>query len=170
MTLNIKTHTAIAAALAQEPDASIEALAERASVTPADVIANLPAGQATTIGGDRFVDVMTGIAGWGEITFIVNTPDLVFEAKGAVPEGSMGRGYYNLFGKPIGGHLKADNCASIAFVSRKMFGKDTHSVQFFNADGGCMFKIYLGRDAQRALIPGQVAQFLAFRERISNPD
>ena len=96
---------------------------------------------------------------WGEITFIVNTGNVVFEAKGDIPDGKMGRGYYNLHGKPIGGHLKADACELIAFVSRKFMGSDTHSVQFYANDGSCMFKIYLGRDAERNFLAGQVDAF-----------
>lgn len=166
MALTAESRAAVEAALEKEPGAVIEAVAEENGVTPADVIACLPTGQAVTVDGSLFESVMQEIAGWGEVTFIVNTPDLIFEAKGEVPKGSMGRGYYNLFGKPIGGHLKADNCASVSFVSRKLFSSDTHSVQFYNKDGGCMFKIYLGRDKKRNLIPEQVAKFAECRDRM----
>ena len=166
MGLTADSRAAVVAALEKEPGAVIEAIAEDNAVTPADVITCLPDGQATTVDGVLFEDIMGEIAAWGEVTFIVNTPDLIFEAKGEVPKGAMGRGYYNLFGKPIGGHLKADNCASISFVSRKLFTSDTHSVQFYNKDGGCMFKIYLGRDKDRQLIPEQVAKFAECRDRM----
>ncbi len=166
MALDESKRAALVAAMREREGGVIEALAEEHGVTPADVISCLPKGEAITVEGERFVEVMTEIAGWGEITFIVNTPDLVFEAKGEVPKGSMGRGYYNLFGKPIGGHLKADRCGSISFVTRKLFSSDTRSVQFFNKDGGCMFKVYLGRDEQRQLLPDQVERFVALAERL----
>jgi putative heme iron utilization protein len=57
--------------------------------------------------------------------------------------------------------------ASRRFVSRKLFESDTHSVQFYNRHGDCMFKVYLGRDAARRLIPEQVERFKAFRDRIA---
>ena len=167
MTLSAQTRKAVAASLAAAPGAVLEEIAARHGVSTADVVACLPAGEALTISGSRFEDVMTAIAGWGEVTFLVNTPDVILEAKGTVPQGSMGRGFYNLHGKPIGGHLKADNCASIAFVSRKLFSSDTHSVQFYNRDGGCMFKIYLGRGENRELIPEQIEQYLALRARMA---
>lgn len=159
---------AIEGALKETPGAVIEFLADEHGVTPADVIACLPDGQAATIGGEHFEAVMKEIAGWGEVTLLVHTQDLILEAKGEVPPGEMGRGYYNLGGKPIGGHFKADNCSSISFVSRKLFNNDTHSVQFFNREGGCMFKVYLGRNEKREMFPEQIEKYKACRERMAS--
>lgn len=161
------TRDAIRAALAAKPGSVLEDVAAAHGVPVADVVTCLADGEAVTVGGDRFEAVMREIAQWGEVTFIVNTVDLVFEAKGRVPEGSIANGYYNLFGAPIGGHLRADRCASISFVSRKLFTSDTHSVQFYNLEGGCMFKIYLGRDAKRQLLPEQVAMYRRCREAMA---
>lgn len=166
MTMTDETRSRVMTALEDQPAGVLDYIARDAGVSPADLISCMPGDQATTISGDSFTDVMTEISGWGEITFIVMTDDVIFEAKGEVPEGSEARGYYNLHGKPIGGHLKKDNCASISFVSRPLFTSDTHSVQFHNHDGGCMFKIYLGRDADRQLIPAQVAAFKAYRDKM----
>jgi len=166
MELAAKTRSAIEASLEDNPGAVIEFVAREHNVTPADVVACLPAGQAVTVGGENFGAVMAELARWGEITFLIHTDDVVFEAKGEIPEGSMGRGYYNLGGKPIGGHFKADHCASISFVSRKLFNNDSHSVQFFNKDGGCMFKVYLGRDEKRQMFPEQIEKFTTYRDRI----
>lgn len=164
MSLNAETRSAIEASLAENPGQVIEFLADEHDVSPVDVIDCLPEGQALSVLGEKFESVMTEISRWGEITFLVHTADLILEAKGEVPKGSFARGYFNLSGKPIGGHLKADNCVRISFISRPLFGNDTHSVQFFNADGGCMFKIYLGRDEERKLISEQVQKYLSYRE------
>lgn len=168
MTLIAETRSAIETSLEENPGAVIEFVAREHNVTPADVITCLPEGQAVTIGGEHFEEVMIEIADWGEITFLIHTDDIVFEAKGEVPKGSAGRGYYNLSGKPIGGHLKADNCESICFVSRKLFNNDSHSVQFFNREGGCMFKVYLGRNAKRDMFPEQIEKYKACRERMAS--
>ncbi|MGD9868055.1 MAG: heme utilization cystosolic carrier protein HutX [Hyphomicrobiales bacterium] len=164
MPIAAQTRDAIKASLEDKPGAVIEFLAREHDATPADVIACLPEGQAVTVGGENFEKVMNEIATWGDVTFLVHTDDLVLEAKGAVPAGSFGRGYYNISGRPIGGHLKADNCASISFVSRPLFDNETHSVQFFNKDGGCMFKIYLGRDENRKMHPDQIEKYRSCRE------
>lgn len=168
MTLTAENRAAVEKALADDAGAVLDYVARDTGVTPADVVSCLPPEQARTIPGDKFAEVMTEISGWGEITFIVMTDDVIFEAKGEVPKGSEARGFYNLHGKPIGGHLKFDNCASVSFVSRPLFTSDTHSVQFHNHDGGCMFKIYLGRDGDRQLIPEQVALFRAYRDKMTS--
>lgn len=166
MTLTPTLRDTIAADLAESPGAVIEEVAKRHSVAPKEVLALLPEAQVTTVDGTHFETVMGEMTAWGEVTFIVNTGDVILEAKGAVPPGRMGQGYYNLHGKPIGGHLRANHCDLIAFVSRKLFKSDTHSVQFYNQEGGCMFKVYLGRDTERRLIPEQVAHFRALRDRL----
>lgn len=53
---------------------------------------------------------------------------------------------------PLGGHLFVKELASIWFVSKPFFGKESHSVQFFDITGKQMFAIYLGRDEKREII------------------
>ncbi|MCL4684881.1 heme utilization cystosolic carrier protein HutX [Myxococcota bacterium] len=161
------TRNRLHAAIAEKPSAPLEEIAAQAGTTVADVVHALPGGAAVCVSGDRFVDVMTDIAGWGEITFIVNTGDVILEAKGELPSGKTGRGFFNLHGKPIAGHLKADACGMIAFVTRKLFGSDTCSVQMYAHAGHCLFKIYLGRDAEGRLRPDQIARFEALRDRLA---
>jgi putative heme utilization carrier protein HutX len=98
----------------------------------------------------------------------VHTEDLILEAKGSVPKGKSARGFYNLHGAPIGGHLKGENCDAIAFVSRPLFSSDTKSVQFFNKKGGCMFKIYLGRDENRQMLSSQIEAFEALKNKLGS--
>ncbi|NGP54523.1 heme utilization cystosolic carrier protein HutX [Thioalkalivibrio sp. XN8] len=157
----------IEATLAESPTAPLETIAERAGVTVADVVRRLPAGEAVCVDGEHFVEVMKELTHWGEITFIVNTGDVILEARGEVPEGSVGRGFYNLNGKPIGGHLKADACGMIAFVSRQLFGSPTRSIQFYGHAGHCLFKVYLGRDEERQIKADQVEKFVALREQLA---
>ena len=54
----------------------------------------------------------------------------------------------------------------MAFVRRKLFSSETRSVQFYGQDGGCLFKVYLGRDENRQLIPAQIAAFDALEARL----
>jgi hypothetical protein len=99
---------------------------------------------------------------------IVHTPDIVLECEGPLPPGASGREYFNLHGdSPIGGHIKADNCKSIAFVMRPFMGRESRSIQFFNAAGEAIFKIFVRRVEQRELIGGQVKLFDALRHSVS---
>ena len=93
-------------------------------------------------------------------------PELVVVHGISLPPGSFGHGYFNIHGdSPIGGHIKADNCKSIAFVARGA-KRISMSVQFFNAAGDAMFKIFVGRDENRELKPEQVQKFEALREQL----
>ena len=158
---------AIRADLAAHPGAALEDVAQRTGTTPADVLACLPEDEAIRLPGSLFVDVMAEISTWGEVTLVVNTGDVILEARGEVPMGRLGHGFYNLHGSPIGGHLRADACATVAFVTRSLFGTPTRSVQFYAHSGAGMFKVYLGRGADRQLIPAQVAAFEAALARFS---
>jgi len=113
------------------------------------------------------LEVMQALTQWGEVLFIVHTPDIVLECAGKVPPGSFARGYYNLHGdSPIGGHLKAENCTHIAFISRPFMGRPSRSLQFFNGAGEAMFKVFVRRDAERNLLADQVQRFDELRGRL----
>lgn len=158
---------AIHSSLSENPGAVLDYVAKEHGVSSLDVVQCLSEEQASLFDGALFESIMLEISEWGDITFLVHTEDVILEAKGSVPKGSSARGFYNLHGAPIGGHLKAENCASIAFVSRPLFSSDTKSVQFFNQKGGCMFKIYLGRDDNRQMLSSQIEAFDALKEKLS---
>ncbi len=153
--------------LAEKPDGVLEAIAETRGVPLQAVLDCLPPENVTRIADRFFEEVWSELTGWGDITFVVHTRDGVFECKGSVPPGSMGRGYFNIHGdSPIGGHLRADRCRFIYFIDRPFFGKRSCSVQFVNGEGGVMFKIFVGRNEDRSLKADQVARFEALRERL----
>lgn len=159
----------LAARLAENPDGILEQIARDYGVSTGEVVKNLPPEHCSVVAGDRFQDVMDDVTSWGEILFIVHTPDIVLECKGPLPPGSYGRGYYNLHGdSPIGGHICEGFCAMIAFVARPFMGRASRSIQFFNAAGEAVFKIFVARDAAREMLPDQVAKFDALRQRLSS--
>ncbi len=72
-------------ALAEKPDGVVEAIAAKAEVTAAEILAILPRGAATTADVSEFEAIWTEMSGWGEILFIVHTDDIVLEATGSLP-------------------------------------------------------------------------------------
>jgi putative heme utilization carrier protein HutX len=103
---------------------------------------------------------MADLTQWGEVLMVVHTPNIVLECKGAIPPGEFGRGYFNIHGAgPIGGHIKAERCAAIAFVRRPFMGRDSCSIQFFDTAGDAMFKIFVRRGSNRSLDEAQVSMF-----------
>ncbi len=152
--------------LAKNPDGIVERIAREYGVSTLSVIEALPAANRTLIAGEHFAAVMKELEGWGEILFIVHTPDIVLECAGTIPPGSFGRGYYNIHGdSPIGGHIRAEACARIAFLSRPFMGRQSASIQFFNGDGEAMFKVFVRRDENRELKAEQLEKFEAMRAR-----
>ncbi len=154
-----------AAALAEKPDGIVEAIAAKAEVTPAEILAILPEGSAISAGSDQFNGIWNEMRGWGEVLMIVQTGDIVLEVPGELPEGSESHGWFNIHGdSPIGGHIKKDNCAGITFVDRGFHGRRSCSVWFMNAAGGAMFKIFVRRDENKELRVEQLAKFEALRD------
>jgi putative heme utilization carrier protein HutX len=158
----------LAERLRANADGILEQIARDYGVSTFAVVEALPGEHRTIVPGSAFEEVLRTLIDWGEVLFIVHTPDIVLECAGKVPPGSFGRGYFNLHGdSPIGGHIKADNCAHIALVSRPFMGRPSRSLQFFNGAGEAMFKIFVRRDAERNLIAEQAGRFDALRERLA---
>jgi hypothetical protein len=158
----------LAERLKQSADGILEQIARDYAVSTFDVVQALPAEHRAILPGSKFEQILQALTEWGEVLFIVHTPDIVLECAGSIPPGSVGRGYFNLYGdSPIGGHIKAENCTHIAFVSRPFMGRPSRSLQFFNGAGEAMFKIFVRRDKERNLIGEQVARFDALRERLA---
>ncbi len=163
----ISTNQKLVERLAGDADGILERIADEFKVSTFEVVNALPDDHCTVVDKERFMDVMQDLQSWGEVLFIVHTSDIVLESVGKIPPGSVGRGYYNIHGdSPIGGHIKYENCAGIAFVARPFMGRQSRSVQFFNAEGGAMFKVFVRRDAERNLLPEQVERFDALRQRL----
>jgi putative heme utilization carrier protein HutX len=168
MTTLVEERPSLAERAASSPGDLLEQIAREYGVSPLDVVRSLPPEQATVVDGEAFAGIMQEITSWGEILFLIHNADIVLECTGTLPPGTVGHGYFNIHGdSPIGGHIKADNCKAIAFIVRglKRVGM---SVQFYNAAGEAMFKIFVRRDAARELVPEQVAKFEALKARYAS--
>ena len=159
-------HATLAARLAANPDGVIEALAREHGVTTLAATRMLPPQNCRWAPGEAFADIMGELTRWGDVLFIVHTPNIVLECQGAVPPGEVGRGYFNLHGdSPIGGHIKAERCAAIGFVRRPFMGRESCSIQFFDVDGDAMFKVFVRRGVDRAMVAEQVTLFEALADK-----
>ena len=142
-------------------------IATELAVSEWEVVRHLPAELMTLVPSDQAEALLADLASWGQVTTIVESDGSIFEVKAPFPKGKTARGYYNLMGRDgeMHGHLKLDNVVGIALVSKLFMGKEGHSFQFFGHSGRCIFKIYLGRDEQRQLLPDQVERFKALRHQ-----
>lgn len=154
-------HESLRAALQEKPNGVLEEIAAQYATSVRAVLDALPADMRSCCDGSHFEAVMGDVSGWGDVTFLVHTPDVIMEYKGGVPQGRTARGYYNLEGGALGGHLRGENCAAIYFVRRPFMKLDTRALWFINRDGAAMFKIFVGRNEDRSLKSEQVERFEA---------
>ncbi len=140
--------------LKQNADGILEQIARDYAVSTFEVVRSLPTENRTIASGDKLEAVLGELTQWGEMLFIVHTADIVLECAGSIPPGNLGRGYLDLHGdSPIGGHIKADNCAHIAFVNRPFMGRPSRSLQFFNHQGEAMFKVFVAATRNATCFP-----------------
>ncbi len=156
----------VQAALENEPNFMPSALAQKLGVSEGVVVAALPDAMRSFADADRFEDIWKEAQKWKKVTFFVHTPGVIIEYKGTLPEGSFGRGYFNLMDKanPLGGHLMISRLASICFLQKQLFGLESLSVQFFDAEGAQMFGIYAGRE-EKEIIPAVKTAWIAMKDR-----
>lgn len=152
-----------------DPKVMTFALAKELGVPEQAVMECLPKDEVVRVEAEHFNEIMDSIATWGKVTTIVQTEYVVLEAKGLLPKGSYGHGYFNLVGNSnnTGGHIRSDLISAIYFVTRPFMGLLSMSVQFFSLSGAPMFKVYLGRDEKKMLLPEQVENFNVLRDRLA---
>lgn len=150
----------ITTALAAKPDGILEVVASQCGASLLEVLRQLPKGN---------MKLLPGLTAWGDVLMVIHTPDIVLECTGSLPGGTRGHGYFIIHGNsPIGGHIKASNCAMIALVDRPFHGRRSCSVQFLNREGNAMFKIFVRRTAERELDPAPLAMFELMLGRIAS--
>jgi heme iron utilization protein len=153
-------HQLVRNALAAKPDGVVEQIARECGVPSQVVVEALPPEQRMFVAAEAFERLWTTLNGWGDVLFVVHTADIVAEIVGALPKGSFGHGYFNIHGEsPIGGHIRAANCRAIYIVDRPFHGRRSCSVQFYNAEGEAMFKVFVRRDKAREMLADQLAFF-----------
>lgn len=157
---------AIAARITEKKPLVLGMLAQQFSVSELDAAKALPEAMRAFAPKEAFDTVWAELAAWEKATFIMQHAGSVLEIKGSIPAGSYGHGYFNLAdGGCIGGHLKVDDLGEICFLSLPFMGLESHSVQFFNAEGAVKFSIYAGREG-RVLIPSVCDSFSRLREAV----
>lgn len=160
----------LAARLAVDADGVLETLAREHGVTTLEATRMLPRANCRWAPATAFTDIFAALTTWGDVLFLVHTPNIILECTGPIPAGTSARGFFNLGKGTISGHLKAERCAAIAFVRRPFMGLDSCSIQFFDQDGDAMFKIFVRRQADRTLDKDQVAAFEALARQFATKE
>lgn len=118
-----------------------------------------------TLAGEHALALMQTVARWQNTTTIILHGGCVFEFKGIFPGGELAEGFYNLHssGNGFEGHINLKAIARICFQSRAHRGRESHAFVFEDAEGGVIFKIFLGRTSNGTLIPEQVTAYHAIQ-------
>lgn len=115
------------------------------------------------LGGGDFEALWQNMTEWECATFIMQHGGSVVEIKGKLPQGKPGGGYFNLeHGQPLGGHIGSAAITAVGFLSLPFMGLESRSLQFFDAQGGVVFGVYVGRE-KRQLLPAARQSWLNLR-------
>lgn len=162
-----EVQAAVNEALEKNENFMPQTLAQELSVPLESVISALPAEMRVSAPASDFLEIWEEISTWEKITFMASTAGIILEISCQLPKGKSGHGMYNLMGKglPFGGHVMPDKIASVWFVSKPLFGLESHSVQFFDHEGNQAFAMYLGRGDDRQIIPSVREKFMALKNK-----
>lgn len=159
----------VTASLAIDDSVPISEMAKQLRLSEGAITFALPGVMLTRIDGEHAQRILEQLPQWGNVTTIVHSCGSIFETKAPFPKGKVAHGYYNLMGREgeLHGHLRLDAITQIALVSKPFRGNESHYIGFFNQDGECAFKIYLGRDKKRQLFPQQIEAFKQMKQEFS---
>lgn len=154
-------------ALSDESSQNLAALAASWGMTEGEVTIALPEELVASTAGEHAEMILKELPNWGNLTTIVHSFGSIFEFKKPFPKGQVSHGYYNIMGKEgLHGHLRIDLIKHIAFVSKPLKSMQTHYIGFYNAEGECVFKVYLGRDKKRQLLSEQIVSFESLKQEL----
>lgn len=152
-------------ALAKDTATPVSEMSHQLGLSEGAITFALPDEMVTRVSGEHAQTILEQLPEWGNVTTIVHSFGSIFESKARFPKGKLAHGYYNLMGKEgeLHGHLRLDLVQHIAFVSKPFRGMESHYIGFFNGEGDCVFKVYVGRDKKRQLLTEQVETFMQMK-------
>jgi putative heme utilization carrier protein HutX len=156
-----------AAAVRNNPDRMIGDLARQFGLSEAQAVFFLPREMRVAAPIVDFELIWRELCSWERVTFVSANQGAIVEYSGALPRGAYGHGMFNLRqeGSALGGHILTALLGSIWFVSKPLFGRENHSVQFFTRDGAAMFSVYVGRGRDGKLLQSVLTAYLELRGR-----
>lgn len=155
--------------MSEDANVPISEMAKKLDQTEGEITFVLPEEMMLAVAGEHAQRILEALPEWGKLTTIVNSLGSIFEYKASFPKGKIAYGYYNLMGREgqLHGHLQLDNVAHIAIVSKPFRGQESHYIGFYDAQGDCIFKVYLGRDKKRQLFPEQLQRLQQLKKEFT---
>ena len=119
-------------------------------------------GSVRVFGKEEVLPLFKDLVGLGVMLVLVEHQGCVFEIKTHFPDGAEGHGYYNFKLEQetgISGHMDIKNISHVAVVSETFHNMESKNWWFIHENGEVMFKVYLGRNADRSLKENQLEVF-----------
>ncbi len=151
----------------KNPSLMLGNLARELGIPEGAAVQALPNEMRQAAPASDFAAIWDEMAGWEKVTFIAQNAGIILEYGGRLPRGAFGHGMFNLHepDHPLGGHILFERIGAVFLVSKPFFKLESHSVQFFTAQGEQAFGVYVGRDEKRQLLPAVRQAFMALRSR-----
>jgi putative heme utilization carrier protein HutX len=128
-------------------------------------------GELDAIDADQALPLLRALPSLGNTVTVVLHGGCVFEFKGPFPHGTEAEGFYNLDGPTPGfhGHLRLDAMRRVRFQDRPHRGRASYAFVFEDKQGKCLFKVFLGRNADGEIIDSQLNFFTQLRDQRTLP-
>jgi putative heme utilization carrier protein HutX len=156
-----------ASTVRENPNRMVADLSRQFGISEAQAVFMLPREMRVAAPVEDFVHIWRELATWDKVTFITGSPAAIIEYSGKLPEGTYNNGMFTLrrTGIPLGGHLMISALGSIWFVSKPLFGRENHSIRFYQINGSLMFSVYVGRGEDGELPPEVLMRYEQLRGR-----
>ena len=155
----------VSEALRQRRPWVLGALARSCGISEREAAWELPEEMRAFAPGWAFEEIWKEICAWDRAVFVIQQGGFGWKWSGRIPEGKVVQGIYHFAGEgAMSGHVRLDAISGICFLSLPFMGKECHSVQFFDAQGGVMFAVHVGKIEGR-ISPSARDSFLAMRGR-----
>ena len=112
-----------------------------------------------------FRELWNEMVEWGVIGLIMCQHGFSVECKGRLGRLHAHGGMLHFYGEGLAGHVDPAIVGGVAFVSLPVRGEESHSVRFFDKEGGTIASVYIPRDADGRIIPSGRDAFFDARSR-----
>jgi putative heme utilization carrier protein HutX len=157
------------------PNEHLRSMAEVFGVREVEIAANFE--NSVEIPVADFFDIWNEVASWETCLFYVDHGNVVVEAEGPLPKGTImfNRTLLNLHdhgapseehdhdhdhhhGTELGGHIYPSDLQAIYLIKKQLYGRESLAIMFYDSGERSMFGLFAGRGADRQILP-------AIRER-----
>ncbi|OBT15507.1 HuvX protein [Vibrio sp. UCD-FRSSP16_10] len=160
---------AVATMMEKDDSVPVSEMSATLNLTEGEVTFVLPSTMLTPLASEHAQAILEALPSWGKVTTIVHSFGSIFEYKAPFPKGKVAHGYYNLMGREgeLHGHLKLDLVKHVAIVSKPFHKMESHFIGFYDEQGECVFKVYLGRNQKRQLFPEQLEKLQQLKKEFA---